>query len=89
MFDCGEGAYGQFSTHFGTETASKLLKTKVIFVTHCHSDHVLGIMEFISQRNKAMTDQNISNKLFLVIPANVIPWFHYYCQQIEDVSVGC
>jgi ribonuclease BN (tRNA processing enzyme) len=58
-------------------------------VTHCHSDHVLGIMEFISKRNKAAEDINKIEKLFLVIPANVIPWFHHYCINIEDVSKGC
>lgn len=52
MWDCGTGSFPQFSDHFGTQVSSKLLKTKIIFITHCHSDHVLGVMEFLSERNK-------------------------------------
>lgn len=25
----------------------------------------------------------------MVVPANMVPWFHRYCLLVEDVSEGC
>lgn len=49
ILDCGEGSYHQLLDHFGIERTDEiLLKTKILFITHFHSDHSLGILELIS-----------------------------------------
>lgn len=48
MWDCGAGSYAQFADHFGSKTEEYALKTEVIFISHCHGDHILGVMEFIA-----------------------------------------
>lgn len=55
LLDCGEGSYYQLFNHFGEEEIDEItLKTKTIFITHIHSDHNLGILDFIGQRNKLL-----------------------------------
>lgn len=55
LLDCGEGTYYQLYNHFGFERIDEIvLQTKIIFITHIHSDHNLGILDLISQRNKLL-----------------------------------
>jgi len=44
MMDCGDGTYAQFLNHFGLAANDVLLKTRVLFISHCHSDHSLGLI---------------------------------------------
>ena len=81
MWDCGQGSFTQFFNHFGNRTNEKLLKTKVLFITHCHSDHMLGVMQFISKRNILKKEIGF-DKLYLIIPSNMIPWYEKYCELI-------
>ena len=66
-----------------------VLSIRVIFITHIHSDHNLGILDLISERNKLMKKYNREDKLFLIIPFNVLPWFKSYVEKVEDLCVGC
>lgn len=34
-----------------------LLNTKIIFITHIHSDHNLGILDLVAQRNKLLREK--------------------------------
>lgn len=55
LLDCGEGSYYQLFNHFGHEQIDAVtLKTRIIFITHIHSDHNLGILDFIAERNKLL-----------------------------------
>ena len=93
MLDCGEGSHIQLIDHYGYEQyEARLLSLKIIFITHIHSDHNLGLLDVISHRNKVLQERGISmqeNKLFLVLPANVVPWFNTFCESVEDLRVGC
>ncbi len=66
-----------------------MLKIRIIFITHIHSDHNLGILNMISQRNKLMKARNNQEKLFLIIPFNVYNWYVEYCNKIDDLNEGC
>ena len=66
-----------------------VLDIRIIFITHIHSDHNLGILDLISERNKLMKKYNREDKLFLIIPFNVLPWFKSYVEKVEDLCVGC
>ncbi len=55
VLDCGEGSYYQLFNHFGEQKIDEtVLKIKTIFITHIHSDHNLGILDLIAQRNKLL-----------------------------------
>lgn len=105
LLDCGEGSYYQLFNHFGLEEIDQVtLRTRIIFITHIHSDHNLGILDFIAERNKLLrakynksgcsSDQEYqhkikNDKLFLIFPYNVLPWFHSFVSNIENLLEGC
>lgn len=49
LMDTGDGTYGQLMDHFGDKSKvdEVLLKTKVVFITHMHGDHQLGILKLL------------------------------------------
>ncbi len=49
LMDSAEGSYGQLWDHFGTKQRvdEVLLKTRVVFITHIHGDHQLGILKMM------------------------------------------
>ena len=97
MLDCGEGSYFQLFNHYGEDKIDDvLLGLRVIFITHIHSDHNLGILDTIAQRIKLLkkkfkgNEEEISkHKTFLIIPYNVVPWFHSYVKNVENLLEGC
>ena len=105
LLDCGEGSYYQLFNHFGYEEIDRItLNTRVIFITHIHSDHNLGILDFIAERNKLLrrkynkssfaSEQQYqsaikNDKLILIIPYNVLAWFDSYVQKVEYLLEGC
>jgi ribonuclease BN (tRNA processing enzyme) len=69
-----------------------LLGLRIIFITHIHSDHNLGLLDLISERNKLLRKRGIDlehNKLFLILPANVVPWYNSFCKNVENLNEGC
>lgn len=88
MLDCGEGTYYQLLNHFGWErTEQALLGLRVIFITHIHSDHNLGILNLIAQRKKLCEKHGQPNDLFLIVPYNMAPWIYAYNEFIERLGV--
>jgi ribonuclease BN (tRNA processing enzyme) len=78
LMDCAEGSYGQIMDHFGdpAKTDDVLLKTKVIFITHIHGDHQLGILKILQERDRLMVNEKNREfgKIYAVIPT---PMFKY------------
>ena len=90
LLDCGEETYEQLINHYKKqELSEELLKLRVIFITHIHSDHNLGILNLISERQRLLRERNEHSKLFLIIPFNVYNWYAEYNQIIEDLSLSC
>lgn len=57
LLDCGEGTWGQMLRHFGTNEAKrKLCDLRVIFISHMHADHHLGLLNVLHQRTQAMKE---------------------------------
>ena len=55
---------------------------RIIFITHIHEDHNLGILDMIAQRTKLLKrkfgkdeEEIKKEKVFLIIPYDVIAWF--------------
>ena len=82
--DCGEGTYLQLLDHYGIEKINEVLKTiKIIFITHMHIDHNLGLFTIISERIKAFEKSGEKiEKLFLIIPYNMIQWYDVFNDEI-------
>ena len=54
LMDSAEGSYGQLYDHFGgvKEIVDHILiKTRVVFITHIHGDHQLGILKILHERD--------------------------------------
>lgn len=73
LLDCAEGSYGQMLDHFGEKGIDEaLLSTRVVFITHIHGDHQLGVLRIMSERDKLATSE--SGKLFVVAPTTMLEW---------------
>lgn len=55
VLDGGEGTYGQLARRYGEEGAGdRLCRLHVIWISHMHADHHLGIMRLIKERAGAL-----------------------------------
>ncbi len=56
LMDSAEGTYGQLWDHFGEKSKvdEVLFKTRVMFITHIHGDHQLGILKMIYERDSLL-----------------------------------
>ena len=70
-----------------------LKSIKILFITHMHSDHSLGILQMIQERNLILKKENgkinEEEKVVLIIPFNMIQWYESFNLMIEDLSEGC
>jgi ribonuclease Z len=84
--DCAEGTYGQLFDHLGTKEKvdEALLKTRVIFISHFHADHHLGLLKIINAREHLPG----AEKLYLVLPEPIMTWMKFHCQSdlVEMIS---
>lgn len=66
LLDCGEGTYGQLVRHLGPESTVKFLHSlSVIFISHKHADHHIGLIRILLARKK--TFENTGTKVCLII----------------------
>jgi ribonuclease Z len=82
--DCAEGSYGQIYDHFQTKDkiSEALRKLRVVFITHIHGDHQLGIIKIMSEREKLFTAPDLNDKLYVVIPTPMLDY-------IDSVRTTC
>ncbi|RKP27855.1 beta-lactamase-like protein, partial [Syncephalis pseudoplumigaleata] len=79
MLDAGEGTLGQLRRHFNIDSTSQgaddcLRKLKMIFVSHLHADHHLGVIRLIVAWQR-VTDQH---PLYIVGPWRFWSWLQEY-----------
>ncbi|WVW79468.1 hypothetical protein I302_101437 [Kwoniella bestiolae CBS 10118] len=68
LLDTGEGTLGQMKRRFGKEGVRKLLgELRMIFISHMHADHHLGLNSVLEERFKL----GITSPLFLIAPTNI------------------
>lgn len=81
IFDCGEGTFGQIVRFFGREGADEILKNlRLIFVSHLHADHHLGLINILNRRRKLTDD-----KVILLAPNQINSWLSFYNYRIEEI----
>ncbi|KAI0561084.1 Ribonuclease Z [Gracilaria domingensis] len=82
LLDCGEGTWGQMVRQFGLQRAQRALcGIKVIFVSHMHADHHLGLMSLLHERNLAMTrheEFRHGPQLVIVGPSYLEQWLRTF-----------
>lgn len=82
LMDCAEGSYGQLMDHFGGDTqlvSDLLLKTRVVFITHIHGDHQLGVLKIMHERDSLHGDMpDESQKLYVVTPSPMMKWMELF-----------
>ena len=45
LLDAGEGTVGAMRRQFGAETASVILRLELVWISHMHADHHLGLLQ--------------------------------------------
>lgn len=57
-----------------------LLKTRVIFITHIHGDHQLGILKMMQERDLILYHmvEEQRTELFVVVPFPMMEWMQTY-----------
>jgi len=94
LMDCSEATYGQFLDHFQDLELVRALLTnlKVIFITHMHGDHQIGLSKVLLERDLAI--QNAFNaefvsenkehfEIFVVIPYFMQEFLNLMTQSFE------
>jgi ribonuclease Z len=56
LLDCAEGSYGQLLDHFQStaEAEGAIERLRVVFITHIHGDHQLGIIKILAERDRLL-----------------------------------
>eukprot|EP00871_Galdieria_phlegrea_P001110 jgi/Galph1/19/GphlegSOOS_G4862.1 len=75
MLDCGEGTFGQLIQIFGIKEIEQVIKQiKLIFLSHMHADHHLGILRILEYRSKFSVEQ----PLVIMGPLELDEWLKAY-----------
>lgn len=81
LLDCGEGTLGQLIRFYGRDGADEVLKKlRLIYISHLHADHHLGLINILNRRRKVT-----SEKLMLLAPITMTAWLAFYNYQIEEI----
>lgn len=82
ILDCGEDSYGQLYRYYGPNEIENVLKRiKLIYVSHHHADHHIGLIKLLEQRRR-VTSEPIS----LLLPPNIDILLKYHNENFLDLS---
>ncbi|GIY02889.1 zinc phosphodiesterase ELAC protein 2 [Caerostris extrusa] len=87
LMDCGEGTYGQILRLFGDKNEDLLLHLSVIFISHMHADHHLGLITILKERKRIFNKlERNYEKIRLIGPMNLKQWLKHYSMNFENVK---
>lgn len=82
ILDCGEGTYGQLVRFYGPDRVKDILKQlKLIFVSHHHADHHLGLLTLLEHRADVTSEQ-----IPIVVPKDLRLLLDYHSKKFNDIS---
>ncbi|KAL0223110.1 hypothetical protein P9112_002500 [Eukaryota sp. TZLM1-RC] len=68
LIDCGEGSFGQLYRLFGPDKIQRILASlSLVYITHDHADHNLGLWRLLYERNGIVTGGEIQCAPLLII----------------------
>ncbi|GFQ89701.1 zinc phosphodiesterase ELAC protein 2 [Trichonephila clavata] len=86
LMDCGEGTYGQMLRLYGNQVNGVLLHMSVIFVSHMHADHHLGLIKVLKERENIFKELQKEYKPILLIgPNHLYSWLKKYSRNFEKL----
>ncbi|KAJ3185591.1 Zinc phosphodiesterase ELAC protein 2 [Geranomyces variabilis] len=81
LLDAGEGTLGQLFRHYGPEALRKeVANLKLVFVSHLHADHHLGIIRMLSFWNEVRDKE--AKPLVMIAPAR----YRIFLKEYSDVE---
>lgn len=81
LMDCAEGTIGQLWDHLGEADKVKeaLAKTRVIYITHKHADHHLGLSKWLWERDLLDCESSV----YVVIPPQLNEWAAFFMKSAK------
>jgi hypothetical protein len=82
LLDCGEGTFQQIFSHFGHKKTDEILNNmKIIYITHKHGDHQLGLIKVLHEIDKQKKMRKCDLKVnsfddivYILAPKTIIKW---------------
>ncbi|KAN0035894.1 hypothetical protein ACTA71_005187 [Dictyostelium dimigraforme] len=84
LLDCGESTLIQMERYFGRNDVKKILiETKMIWISHFHADHHLGVISFIKARMEALSELSEKERenykpIVIVAHEQFLTWINSY-----------
>lgn len=87
LFDCGEGTYSQLFEFYGAKEIDKILSNiKLIFISHLHQDHHMGLFTVMVKRKEAFEKLDLNFEPVYVIGApGLFAIQTLYSDYVEDI----
>lgn len=57
-----------------------LIKTRVVFITHIHGDHQLGVLKILLERDKLIESDDGQCPIYVVTPSPMMVWMQLFVQ---------
>jgi ribonuclease BN (tRNA processing enzyme) len=82
LLDCGEGTFQQIFSYFGHKKTDEILNNmKIIYITHKHGDHQLGLIKVLLEIDRLKKIRKCDLKLnsfddivYILAPKTIIKW---------------
>ncbi|KAK9384968.1 beta-lactamase-like protein [Lipomyces mesembrius] len=85
LLDCGEATYYSLRRMYGAAGVVEILQEiKLIFISHMHPDHHLGLLTFLDAWTQVMG----SGVIYLIAPVNIQIWLQDWSQIYPKLTVG-
>ena len=77
LLDCGEGTFNQIYDHFGPQyTVNILSRISLIFISHQHGDHYLGILKIIYEIQNNQNLRPNKDRVWIIAPVIIYSWIN-------------
>ncbi|KAL4507247.1 hypothetical protein ABPG72_002040 [Tetrahymena utriculariae] len=95
LLDCGHGTMFQLQKQFGTHDERQLFEQvrniKMIIISHHHSDHHFGIIEFLQMRKElfdqyGQNNEFSLNKLLIIVPELLQNYLVKFIGMVEELN---
>ncbi|KAK9329187.1 beta-lactamase-like protein [Lipomyces starkeyi] len=85
LLDCGEATYYSLRRMYGAAGVVAILQEiKLIFISHMHPDHHLGLLTFLNAWTQGMRD----GVIYLIAPVNIQIWIKDWSQVYPKFTNG-